>query len=548
MLALLSRATLAAFFLAGILAGVLRGQGDPTKAPVGLRVVFVDVGQGDGTIIVGPNGTVLVVDGGPDGAGLSAMLPALKRLGVKTVDYLLASHYHPDHVGGLDEIMQKIPVRAVWDRGNSTQPNTSSYNDYVKQAGSRRRTVRVGQQFLLGGGAKATVLASGGRVLNDRQYDLKNWKQAENGYSIVLEVEYGNFSMWLGGDLTGGGNGTFDMESKVAAVCGDVDVYQVNHHGSNTSTNATLVRWLRPEVSIVSCGYRNPFGHPTINTINRLNAKAASSLLLATSAGAGKIGFTVTGTTTIVSDGWRYRVENVNGKGVELYTDEVAGQKPGPGSLVWSEVQRQPTVSRGAYVELQAVGASPINLRGLTVSGKQGSFTITAPYRMLPGDRLLLVEHGDRARNGGLPFAHTWPFNSMRLGTTFDTLALDHSSRRIDTLAYSSGFAGGTGVAAERVDFEAVTSARGFRAAKNRYGRGDRGSPFAKNSVDTTTFRMRAGVEVLSARTPGGAALNLVASAPSHVNNWDVMGLSFGTSPGMFVSGTRIPLNPDSLL
>jgi len=547
MLGRFPRCIVAALLALVVLAIPSRGQGDPTRPPSGLTIVFVDVGQGDGTVIVGPGGTTLVFDGGPDGAGNLAMVPVLKRLGVKSVKYVVASHYHSDHVGGLDEVMKSIAVAEVWDRGNSNPLNTNAYRDYVKEAGQRRNTLKVGQVFALGSGAKATVLASDGHVIGGRKYDLNGWKQTENGASVVLKVEYGNFSMWLGGDLTGGGNGTFDMESKVCPACGDVDVYQVDHHGSNTSTNANLVAALRPEVAIASCGYKNPYGHPTATTINRLNTKTASSLCLSTSAGTGIIGFTVMSTTTLTTDGWRYRVEDVHGRGLDLYTDEVTSQAPGPGALLFSEVHRRPTASAGAYLEVQAAGASPINLRGLSVSGNLGSFTVAAPYRLLPGERLLFVEHGDAATNGGLPFGHTWPFKAFRLGTVYDTLALGHATQRVDTLSYTSGFAGGSGVAAERIDFEVATAASGFRAAIVRYGRGDRGSPAGKNSVDATRYRMRAGLEVLSASAPGGAALNLVATGLGDTQKWDWMALAYGTFPGIFVSGTYIPLNPDNL-
>ena len=69
--------------------------------------------------------------------------------------------------------------------------------------------------------------------------------------------------MWIGGDLTGGGNSTANVEGPAAFACGDVDVYKVNHHGSNTSTSVNLVATLDPELAIVSCGTANNYGHPT---------------------------------------------------------------------------------------------------------------------------------------------------------------------------------------------------------------------------------------------------------------------------------------------
>ncbi|MFQ5506814.1 MAG: MBL fold metallo-hydrolase, partial [Planctomycetota bacterium] len=546
----MSRSSLFRVLLCTLLwaAGISAQPGDPVAPPRGLEVVFLDVGQGDSTILVGPSGSALVFDGGFDGEGTRTVLPALKRLGVKQVQAVLASHYHPDHVGGLDELLNGFPVLSVWDRGRNREPTHRFYKAYVSAAGRKRRTAFPGQVFFLGGGAKATVLAVDGNVFGDKQYPIHTGQQVENAASIVLRVDYGNFQLWLGGDLTGGGNSTYDMETPVARVCGDVDVYQVDHHGSNTSSNATMLRLLSPELALISAGLRNPFGHPTTKVLNRLNSSAVSRLTVGTSAGAsGWQGFTVGGTVTLRTDGWRYRVEDSAGTGLDLYTDDVRVTPSAPGSLLISELHRLPSNTKGAYLELHCKGPMPVNLRGLKISGNLGSFTLAPAYRLLPGDRFLTQAHGDPATNGGIPFGHTWPYAALKLGTSFDTLALDAGTTRLDSLAYKSGFSGGPGQAAERIDLEGPSLASNFKGASARYGRGDLGTPGGKNSVDATRFALRAGLEVLGASSPGGAALHLIASAPSDPGRLHAMPLSFGTSPGLTVSGVHIPLNWDRL-
>jgi competence protein ComEC len=531
------------------LSGLVRAQGpvgDPTKAPTGLTVVVLDVGQGDATIIVGPTGTALVVDGGPENSGKNVIIPMLNKLGVKTVHFVLTTHYHADHVGGLDELIDNFTVLSVWDRGLVDAPTTASYKGYSRAAGSKRNTVVVGSSFVLGGGAKATVLASNGKV-GSKTYSLKGTQQIENSRSIVLRLEYGDFSMWLGGDLLGGANGTFDLESKVAPVCGDVDVYRVNHHGSNTSSNSTLLGWLKPEVSMASSGARNPYGHPTTSVTNRINPKSSSSLFMSTSVGAASnLGYAVDGTITLTTDGYRYRITGESGRSFDIYTDEVAATPVPAGTLRISELHRNPRNSEGEYLEIYCQGPGPVNLRGLVVSGNLGSFTLRTPYRLLPGEYLLFDMQGDRARNGGLPLAHCLPYGAITFGNSFDTLTLTLNGIEQDRLSFNS-LPGGYGVASERVRLNTATNTFNFAAATTSYGTGDKGTPGVRNSADKTAYAPIAAMEVLPASAPGGRAIHMIATATAHALKQHAMVMSLGTSPGMTIGSTHIPLNPDAL-
>ena len=525
----------------------LAGQVAPLGPPKGLKVVFVDVGQGDATILVGPTGKVMLYDGGPTGAGKGVVLNTLRSLGATKIQWLLASHYDLDHIGGLDEVMRTVSVAEVWDRGSRDAPGTFGYRDYVAAAGNRRRTVRLGQVFDLGGGAKATVLCYDGNVLGrSTRLPIKGAYQQENAASLALRVEYGDFSMWLGGDLTGGGNRTYDVESHAARACGDVDVLRANHHGSATSNNTTMLSLLRPELVFASNGTNNPFGHPHTEVINRFNTRAASRCMLNTSAGRFWSGYSQTGTTTLDTDGWRYRVRSANGQSLEFYTDGYLARAPLPGDLVISEVHRNPSTSLGEYIEIYHRGVHPVSLSGLTLRGNLGSLSVATPYRLLPGQRFVLYPNGIPTRNGGLPLGHCWPYRAMTIGNSFDTLRIERSAT-IDQLTYSSSFAGGRSIAAERVKIHAPTVPSNFRAARTRYS-GDYGTPRAINSVDNSTHPLGAGVESLGGRTRGGAALHLFASGFDDARKLTVLGLSGGTSPGLRFGSVTVPLNLDPLL
>src|SRR5262245_26120159 len=111
------------------------------QAPT-LKIYFLDVGQGDSTLIVSPTGTTLLVDGGPNGSGTSAVVPTLVSLGLTTVNYAVATHYHADHIGGLDEVANAMNGPGVcYDRGTVAVPSTTSYSDYVSAVSGVRLTI-----------------------------------------------------------------------------------------------------------------------------------------------------------------------------------------------------------------------------------------------------------------------------------------------------------------------------------------------------------------------------------------------------------------------
>ena len=522
--------------------------GDPTLPPTGLRISILDVGQGDATIVIGPTGTCMLIDAGNNGDGNALVIPALRRLGISRVTYAVASHYHSDHIGGLDEVIDNFPVTSAWDRGLSNTPTTQAYKNYAKSAASKRATVGIGSVFNLGGGVTVQVLAANGQVIGGGSYPINSAAQAENAASIVLKLSYGNFSMWLGGDCTGGGNSTYDVESKIAQKCGDIDVLRVNHHGSNTSTNTKTLGLLSPEVCIVSAGYRNPYGHPTGTVTSRINNAGNSRLFLCTTSGANSLrGFGRAGTITIVTDGYRYQVTGALGQSYNIYTDEVASPPPAANSLRISEIHRSPTTTYGRYLEVYCDGPQPVNLRGLRVSSNLGSFTISTPYRLLPGDLILFQEHGDRNANGGQPLGHCWPYQAYSIGQQSDTLRLTWNASTIDSLTFNGNLAGRNSIAAERTVLNSTTSPGVFTSATRAFGTGDRGSPGSMNPVDITQFPPAASIEVLPETSTGGRAIHLIASAFDHQNSPHIMALSLGNSPGMTIGGTWIPLNPDIL-
>ncbi len=236
-----------------------------------LEIHILDVGQGDCTLIISPTGGTFLFDAGWNGKGDGVVCPYLDDLGLTALDYIGCSHYHADHIGGIDEVINYLGIDsirvAVLDRGWSY--TTATYDDYAAAAAPKRQTILDGQVIDLGGGVTVTCVAVNGNGQLSPPYDDT---YNENDLCVALLVEYGEFDFFVAGDLSGVNSSYYhDIETSVAAEVGDIEIYRVDHHGSASNSNVNLVSTLQPEVSIISVG-DNSYGHPTQTVIDRLVA------------------------------------------------------------------------------------------------------------------------------------------------------------------------------------------------------------------------------------------------------------------------------------
>lgn len=219
--------------------------------PSTVKIWVFDIGQGDAIFIDGPDKQILI-DGGPDELvleRLSSVMPWWDR----SIDIVLNTHPHADHLVGLLPVLERYRVDEIIDADENF--TTPEFSEYLRLVGDRRKIISAGEVIYLGGGATLTTLWPPAPY-NDALLD------DPNDGSLVELFEYGETSMLLVGDA-----GVAE-ENQWNVI--DVDILKVGHHGSDTSSSQEFVDQVKPEVAIISVGVDNDYGHPSTFVIDRL--------------------------------------------------------------------------------------------------------------------------------------------------------------------------------------------------------------------------------------------------------------------------------------
>lgn len=235
-----------------------------------LKVIHFDVGNADATLFITSTGENLMVDSGND-RDADEIFSVLQSEGINTIDHYVTTHYHADHYGAIDKLVERHGLKVLnsYDRGDkqflpSKKKNQASFKDYQRTVGNSAIHLTRGM-VIQAGQLRATCLASGGAVIGDSSPVAGH---DENDYSVALLIEFNGFRYFVGGDIHK------PVEAKIAEndLALNVDVYQANHHGSHTSSDSNFLQDMKPSVVIISNGNRADYGHPRKVTIQALQA------------------------------------------------------------------------------------------------------------------------------------------------------------------------------------------------------------------------------------------------------------------------------------
>ncbi|GIO65324.1 ComEC/Rec2 family competence protein [Paenibacillus sp. JTLBN-2024] len=219
-----------------------------------LKVYFLDVGQGASQLLVTPSGKTMLIDAGNNDKE-QVMLDYMKQYHISKLDVVIGTHPDADHIGGLDKVIDQIPVETIYMP--KVQSNTKTFESVlksIKNKGLKVKTAKAGLSWDLDDEVHVDMLAP------TRSYD------DSNNMSAVVKVTYGQTSFLLTGDAESASEK--DMIASGADL--QADVLLVGHHGSNSSTTLSFLKKVNPKYAVIQVGKGNTYGHPKSAILSRL--------------------------------------------------------------------------------------------------------------------------------------------------------------------------------------------------------------------------------------------------------------------------------------
>ena len=215
-----------------------------------LLIDYIDVGQAD-SILIRNQDKVMLIDAGTNEAG-ETVVNYLENLGITKIDYLIGTHPHEDHIGGLDDVINKFDIGQIYMPKIET--TTKTFEDVLEAIENKKLTViapNKGDEIVLG---QAT-----GEFMTEPILDKDNL----NVSSLIFRLEFGDNSFLFMGDA--------EEENEKTISWPKTDVLKVGHHGSSTSSSEEFLKQVQPQYAIIMVGEDNSYGLPTQEIIDKLN-------------------------------------------------------------------------------------------------------------------------------------------------------------------------------------------------------------------------------------------------------------------------------------
>ena len=221
-------------------------------------VKFFDVGQAD-SIFVQSAGVNMLIDAGTNNMG-NTVVQNLKDLGITKIDYLVGTHPNEDHIGGMDDVINNFEIGTIYMP--KVQTNTKTFEDVLDAISNKGLTIttpEVGYVFEVGNTKCEVMCAGTGTTEENSNLNLS---------SIVIRMVYGEESFLFMGDA--------EEKNESSRQWPQTTVLKVGHHGSDTSSSESFLNQVKPEISVISVGINNTYGHPKKTTLDKLNALETS--------------------------------------------------------------------------------------------------------------------------------------------------------------------------------------------------------------------------------------------------------------------------------
>jgi len=283
----------------------------PSLQAQDIEIHQLDVGQGDAALVIvrrpsspilsfsqspSPNTPcpmryALLIDSGPKAKGRTVIIPYLRKLHIDTLNAIVSTHYHADHIGGVNEILNSEVVLKCYDHGGSYDSKT--FDTYVSLSGSKRATLSAGDTLLAVSFPNSSIrcsiicVASGGNIRSEgvqlptytgtspvplAPSGISSYSGDENTRSIAILLTYiantDTFKFLTAGDLTASQESSLAIHNPSTH---NVTIMKVSHHGSQTSTSPDALQFFAPNAVFISCGDNNQYGHPHAETIKTLD-------------------------------------------------------------------------------------------------------------------------------------------------------------------------------------------------------------------------------------------------------------------------------------